>query len=259
MIRTREHIKQLDAVETPPLSVRAFLDAAERKGFGSFMYCLNRFDASHSVGNSAPQRVVTRGLPKQLMDDWQRYRHAEDPFRRMFASGAISHSQTLPLIWQNLDGQIDFADQNLSHNEKEFMRQVYASGITSGCNIPIHLESGRLSLVSFFSARTIAELALSENDIAELLYLGHRIHEELARAPYHLPTEKVGGSVRISPRELECMRWASRGKNATEIAQILGISTLTVRDHFKNAATKLNTVTRTQALARLYELGILLD
>jgi DNA-binding CsgD family transcriptional regulator len=223
------------------------------------MYCLNRFDSSQSSGHPMPQRVLTHGLPANLIQDWQRTRHAEDPFRRMFASGAISHNQTLPLIWQNLDGQIDFADQHLSVSEIEFMRHVYACGITSGCNIPIYLDNGRLSLVSFFSSRTISELALSEGDIAELLYLGHRIHEELTRSPQWEVSTQSKGSIKISPRELECMRWASRGKNATEIAQILGISTLTVRDHFKNAAAKLNTVTRTQALARLYELGILLD
>src|SRR5262249_34637051 len=53
----------------------------------------------------------------------------------------------------------------------------------------------------------------------------------------------------LSPRELQCLQWASRGKTDAEIGLILGISARTARFHIENAKKKLGAATRVQAVA----------
>lgn len=61
----------------------------------------------------------------------------------------------------------------------------------------------------------------------------------------------------LSPRELECLLWAARGKTYTEIAAILGIAFGTVKTHLDVARFKLDCATLSQATARAVALGIL--
>jgi len=54
---------------------------------------------------------------------------------------------------------------------------------------------------------------------------------------------------RLTPREIECLLWASKGKTAWEISVILAISQNTVTFHLVNGAYKLNANNRTHAVA----------
>jgi DNA-binding CsgD family transcriptional regulator len=62
---------------------------------------------------------------------------------------------------------------------------------------------------------------------------------------------RVVAGVRLSRRELECLRWAARGKSAWEIGRILGIARRTVSFHLDNAKAKLGVRTICQAVARI--------
>ncbi len=53
----------------------------------------------------------------------------------------------------------------------------------------------------------------------------------------------------LTPRELEVLTWAARGKSALEIGKILYITKRTADVHINNAARKLGAVNRTQAVA----------
>jgi DNA-binding CsgD family transcriptional regulator len=54
---------------------------------------------------------------------------------------------------------------------------------------------------------------------------------------------------RLTPREIECLRWCSRGKTNWEISRILGLSERTVEHYLSRANRKLGTANRTQAVA----------
>jgi DNA-binding CsgD family transcriptional regulator len=53
----------------------------------------------------------------------------------------------------------------------------------------------------------------------------------------------------LTPRELEVLTWAARGKSAWEVGEILSISKRTVDEHAVHAMQKLGAVNRTQAVA----------
>ncbi|MFD2053355.1 helix-turn-helix transcriptional regulator [Mesorhizobium calcicola] len=65
------------------------------------------------------------------------------------------------------------------------------------------------------------------------------------------PTIGWWDGVTLTPRELECLKWASRGKSAWDISQLLGVSRRTVTFHLENAKAKLGVRTISQAVVRL--------
>ncbi|AAZ96304.1 Transcriptional Regulator, LuxR family [Thiobacillus denitrificans ATCC 25259] len=61
----------------------------------------------------------------------------------------------------------------------------------------------------------------------------------------------------ITAREAEVLAWVRDGKTNEEIAAILGLSMLTVKNHLRHAMQKLVVRTRGQAVARAIALGFL--
>ncbi len=66
-----------------------------------------------------------------------------------------------------------------------------------------------------------------------------------------LANNYVVKGIALSPREFECLEWASQGKSAWEIAHILGISRHTVSSYLETAKEKLGVRTIVQAATRL--------
>jgi DNA-binding CsgD family transcriptional regulator len=64
-------------------------------------------------------------------------------------------------------------------------------------------------------------------------------------------------SVRLTARQLECLRWAEEGKSARDIGTILGISARTVEEHLAAACCALGVRTRVQAVVKGRRLGFL--
>ncbi|KAH2814572.1 hypothetical protein KXV85_004728, partial [Aspergillus fumigatus] len=67
-------------------------------------------------------------------------------------------------------------------------------------------------------------------------FMGMYFHSHVRRK---LANEHGVDGIRLSPRELECLEWASQGKSAWEIGRILGISRNTVASYLENAKEKL--------------------
>jgi transcriptional regulator EpsA len=60
----------------------------------------------------------------------------------------------------------------------------------------------------------------------------------------------------LSPREQEIMKWISGGKRNIEIAEILGISSYTVKNHMQRIFKKLGVTNRTEAVAHYRQKGL---
>ncbi|MCL5059403.1 MAG: transcriptional regulator EpsA [Candidatus Thermoplasmatota archaeon] len=61
----------------------------------------------------------------------------------------------------------------------------------------------------------------------------------------------------VTVREAEVLAWVRDGKTNDEIAAIIGLSKLTVKNHLRNVMKKLNVHTRGQAIAKAIALGFL--
>jgi DNA-binding CsgD family transcriptional regulator len=65
------------------------------------------------------------------------------------------------------------------------------------------------------------------------------------------------GTWHLSPRQLEILIWAAKGKTYTETGMILGISHGSIHTHVRMMQVKLNAVNIAHAVAIAYELGII--
>lgn len=61
----------------------------------------------------------------------------------------------------------------------------------------------------------------------------------------------------LSPRELECVLWVSRGKSSGDIGGILGLSPRTVDSYLEKVCAKLHVRTRIEAIAVAVRIGLI--
>lgn len=93
--------------------------------------------------------------------------------------------------------------------------------------------------------------AFSEEETLLLQILAPGLHAKAAE----LAMESL--RPRLSERERECLAWASIGKTAWEISEILTISEHTVVAHLNAATRKLGAVSRGHAIAQALRLGVI--
>lgn len=64
-------------------------------------------------------------------------------------------------------------------------------------------------------------------------------------------------ALRLTQREIECLAWVSEGKTSGELAEIVGLSEHTVNHYLLSATRKLDSVNRTQAVAKALRYGLI--
>lgn len=148
---------------------------------------------------------------------------------------------------------IDRNLQPLSAAQKELLDQAKQFGICCGFTVPIHDGHGPIAALTFAADMRRPQFEQRIDSYAHVLQLMAMYFHAHARRK--ITNDQVVGGVRLSPRELECLVWASRGKSAWEISCILGISRNTVAYYLENAKKKLGVRTIVQAVAFLAALN----
>lgn len=97
-------------------------------------------------------------------------------------------------------------------------------------------------------------LALSPRYLRKLLDAGRypQVRERVGERP-----ARHGADLPLSEREAEILRYVAAGYSNAQIAQILVVEPSTVKWHLTNIFGKLDVRSRTQALTRARELGLL--
>ena len=153
--------------------------------------------------------------------------------------------RTLPFDWSELKIQ--------GAAEVSFLTDALAHGVgPHGLSIPVQSKHGHRALFSISFSRSENEWAsFVKTTLPALIQIANRVHRRVIC--------EVFGDDRphLTTRELECLRWIARGKDTSEIAIILNISTHTARDYLKSARYKLDSVTSAQAVSKAVKLGLL--
>lgn len=167
-----------------------------------------------------------------------------------------SHYERLdPVIAQALDDPEPFewgpgvSPPSLSLQQLELLEDAAFFGIRYGFTIPVHDGHGTIAAVTYASQErgAVFQRCIERNGrVLQLMAL--YFHAHVRRK---LVTDRMVDGVALSPRELECLRWAARGKSAWDIGQILGITRRTAAFHLDNAKAKLGVRSICQAVARL--------
>ncbi|MGY4178416.1 LuxR family transcriptional activator of conjugal transfer of Ti plasmids [Bradyrhizobium sp. USDA 4518] len=133
--------------------------------------------------------------------------------------------------------------------QQQLLDEAAQFGIRVGFTVPIHDGHGPIAALTFaLSQRSPAFESFTKSHGRVLQLMAMYFHAHVRRK---LANERSIDGIRLSPRELECLEWASQGKSAWEIGCILGISRNTVADYLENAKEKLGVRTIAQAVTRL--------
>ncbi len=223
----------------------ALLDGARSFGFDKCLYVVEVLDSYVDL----PLHAVEAGLTAEHAGEFMR-RVPQDPLRRMLARGEIPIGNT-PISYENTGKALSIAgDHKLSVTDTSLLRWCLSQGVRTGVNFRIRMSQRRYASVNFYSAGSHCERDL-DAAVPALFLIGHRIHAMLE------PNMPRGRENLLTHREAECLDWIARGLRNRQIAETLGLSIDTVKEHIHSLFRKLEVGTRAQAVARGHALTYL--
>lgn len=141
-------------------------------------------------------------------------------------------------------------DKAASNESRERIRDMFLRfGIVRGAFFPVHDISGTRGAVSWGGTSAV----FTDQQMMELMYVAVHIFQRLAE----IRSLEVRPADLLSEREIDCLNWTSAGKTSAEIAEILSLSEHTVNHYLNRAARKLDSVNRTQAVAKALRMGLI--
>ncbi len=121
--------------------------------------------------------------------------------------------------------------------------------IPRSAHFPTHDASGLRGSVSFGGDRE----NFTPHEMRDLSYIAIHVFEQLGK----IRNTDTRVTDALTDREIDCLTWTASGKTSAEIAEILGLSEHTVNHYLNRTTKKLNTVNRTQAVAKALRIGII--
>ncbi|MGL4354284.1 MULTISPECIES: LuxR family transcriptional regulator [Aeromonas] len=156
----------------------------------------------------------------------------------------LAMQRLLPIYWQDLH-----LEPILPNGALALMAEAKACGLHDGVSFPFRGTGGESGILSFITEENNLDIkAVSPilRWVTDYIFnAGIRVVSSTERTPA------------LSAREVECLFWASEGKTAEEMGEILSLSARTVNYHIKEAVQKTNSVNRYQAIAKAAMGGLL--
>lgn len=214
-------------------------------GFTQVLYAYLPVRPQLPNGEWLPLKLNVRNFPAGWEDGWKQFMTV-DPYYRACFDG------TLPIDWSDVQSKGD-----LNAPQRAACAYLGDFGLSRGTTVPVHLPFGRFAVMSAIVDRSCADWhSIRDNAREPLFRLMHIFTKVIHDLHFEDQIEVVRGA-RLTPRELECLRWASAGKTSGDISIILDRSIETVRLHIKNAIAKLDATNRSQAIAKAVHLGLI--
>lgn len=130
------------------------------------------------------------------------------------------------------------------------MKSLFVSGRMQRFAVfPACDPEGQRGAVSFYGDRPLP----NEQEMMELSLLSIHLFDRL----YQIGRNDQRPGEGLTEREIDCLNWTAAGKTSAEISEILGLSEHTVNHYLNRATRKLDTVNRTQAVAKALRTGII--
>jgi DNA-binding NarL/FixJ family response regulator len=181
----------------------------------------------------------------------------------------IGRQTDMTVVAEAANGR-EAVDQWLKHRPDVTLldlRMPVLDGVGAIKEIRRHEYSARLIVLTTFDTDTDISTAitagakgylLKDAPREELLACIRRVYSGETVIPPSLLTKLTTtlSSESLTPRELEVLSFLSRGKSNKEIAAILSISEATVKAHLRSIFSKLNVLSRTEAVAAASRRGL---
>jgi len=167
---------------------------------------------------------------------------------------ADAWDRTHPIIWDQgtMRGRSPAADA--------FLDDALAFGIASGVCLPLHDALGTRRLIVMNSPTPLLSAARRSaiaRDLGDMLVFVNYFHEIFMRAVVAKKVSPRAAGMKLSARELECLRLAAGGLTTELIAKKLGIAASTAQFHFNSIRSKLSATNRQEAIARAIRDGLI--
>lgn len=187
--------------------------ATKRLGFDHFALAYDR------RGTGAPTSLLVHDYPSLWAKTYVEFDlGGADPVRR------AGERSMMGFEWRNLGTLVP-----LTRRDRQMLAVGRENGIADGFTVPRHLP-GEASGACSFATRPGTTLPADMLHIAEIVGAFALTHAR--RLVGALPPK---GRPMLSERQRECLLWTARGKTASEVGAILGISEETVNQHLKTA------------------------
>ena len=226
-----EKLLELFECDTPENWSAAMLDIIQCSGF------------SHALYGIIPSKTMpfeTAFLKSNYPEQW---RKTYDKSQYHYVDPVVLHclTSTLPIAWD--------ANAFQGREQQEFYEQASGYGLRSGISFPVRGALGEFGMLSFVNSETnppdsdapyeaLARLALIRDYVLE------------SSIKFLHAADSTNAVPRLTPRELECLKWVMAGKSSWEISQILRCSEATINFHVSNLKKKFNVRTRQQAVVK---------
>ena len=209
-----------------------------------------------------PHEILICCISNVLTGDWHKYYHsASRYFKDAHFAGVCAEDGLLPRLiqkWMQSELPVYLTESaepgpRTTHFDRAFLPALKELELR---NAVVHGLRGPDGGLKSFLCFSRIHGPFSDK-------LGHGVHllapnvvEVLCRVLSAEGSVERNG-VSISKREREILQWVRDGKSNAEIAQILELSPLTVKNHIQNIRAKLGVHTRGHAVARALSLGAL--
>lgn len=238
MIRI-EHLLSLMHCETEAAWCRGVFALARDQGFDQTLY---------GVVPDKQTPLEHAFLRSNYSDQW---RNTYDAEKMHYIDPTVGHclGSSVPLIWEPRTFK--------SIEEKHFYEEACGYGIRAGITYPVHGAGGEFGVFSFVSDACSNKKFLRELNhfMPDLALIRDYVFESSLK--FLRPADKEEAPVRLTPRELECLKWAMVGKSSWDISRIMCCSEATVNFHMANARRKFKVTTRQQAVIKAIRLGFI--
>ena len=207
--------------------------AAGHLGLGTFAYLGFKLN---DHGGDMP--LVISNYPEEWVGHY-----FEQRYDRIDPVVARAITDVLPFNWD-----VQERPSDLSRKEVRFLKEAGDHGIVCGFTTPIHDRQGKVATLNFASdGKDPAFLKSIEENRHVIHLIAIYFHAHVRQGLQSSPFSK---RCSLSPREIDCLQWAARGKSSNDISDILEISRRTVIFHLENAKRKLQVASLQQAIVR---------
>ena len=155
-----------------------------------------------------------------------------------------SHRTNMGFCWSEIPTLI-----SITQAHREIRERTIKAGIGDGFTVPANVPGEANGSCNFAMAigRALPEINLK---MAQLVG-GFAFQAARAMVFNACPEARAPRKTPLTPRQLECVLFAARGKSDWEIGRILGISPGTVKRHLEDARAHYEVGTRMQVVMRV--------
>ena len=239
--QTYEVIGKFNRAVTPQDICDGLLGFTSRYGLTSMVACT--IPSHHERTRDAQsQHLLVSAYPTGWRDRYldRHYVHIDPVVRRV-------KRDLSPFLWSEAS---PFAQEEHRASVERMFGEAGEFHLKAGLAVPLITLDGAAATVSL-AGEAIDLPPEARGMIAMISAFA------IARAIDLRDRERKRMRAKLTPREIECLKWAADGKTEWEISAILHVSEHTAGKHLANAHRKLGAANRAQAIANALRWGLI--